>query len=320
MKSNPDHSSLRRKNVLWDFLKQFWGARYGQVRFRLLDINCIAYLSLTALLLIFFHKAARGWPFYILIHIAYIIGILEIVRLGEKSPHRKILWILRTFYPVTLFFYGWKELSVLVRMFFDSYWATDVIIRMDKFIFGVHPTIWVQHLYQPWLDEFMSFFYSAYYTFFVLVPLILFICKKKEAALAVFSVTTFVYFSNYLLFCLFPVVSPRVYPMLQSLQIKHYTGYLLGQLNHMLQADHSVMGASFPSSHVSGALAWALSTLRYSRKMGYVTLPIAMGVAISSVYLGLHHAADSLFGILWLAISYPIAIRLIKKRGEDPPV
>jgi membrane-associated phospholipid phosphatase len=298
MKSHPDHASLQRKIILWDFLKHFWEVRYGQVHFRLLDINCIAYLSLTGLLLMFFHKAASRWPLYILIHVVYIIAILEIVRLGEKNPHKKILWILRTFYPVTLFMYGWKELNVLVRMFFDSYWATDVIIRMDKFIFGVHPTIWAQHLYQPWLDEFMSFFYTAYYTFFVLIPLILFICKKKEAALAVFSVTTFVYFSNYLLFCLFPVVSPKMHPMLQSLQIKHYTGYLIAQFNQLVQADHSVMGASFPSSHVSGALAWALSALRYSRKMGFVALPIAIGVGISSVYLGLHHAVDSLFGIL----------------------
>lgn len=311
--------NMKKVTLLWNALKRYWKLRYGPVHFRLMDINCLAYLGLVGFLLIFFHRAVAYWPIYILIHAVLVIFILEIVRFGEKYPQKKTFWILRTFYPVALILYLWSELNGLVPMFYGSYWATDIIIHWDKIIFGVHPTVWVQQLYQPWLDELMNFFYTGYYTFFLLVPLSLFICKKKKEAIAVFSLTTFAYFSNFLLFYFFPVVSPRMYPSLEALHIKQHSGYFFSLVNRIVQAEGSVLGAAFPSSHVSGALVWALAALRYSRKLGYVVAPIALGVAVAAVYLGLHHAVDSIFGILWGFICYPIALSLIKKRGEDPP-
>ena len=309
---------MKKETSLWNALKRYWGLRYGHVHFRLMDIICLAYLGLIGFLLIFFHKAVIYWPIYILIHAVLAISILEIVRFGEKYPQKKTFWILRTCYPLALILYLWSELNGLVPMFYGSYWATDIIIYWDKIIFGVHPTIWVQQLYRPWLDELMNFFYTGYYTFFLLVPLSLFVCKKKKEAIAVVSLITFTYFSNFLLFYLFPVVSPQMSSPLQALQIKQPSGYFFSLINRIAQAKGSVLGAAFPSSHVSGALVWALSALRYSRKLGYVVAPIALGVAVAAIYLGLHHAVDSIFGILWGSICYLIALSLIKRRGEDP--
>jgi hypothetical protein len=42
---------------MWNFLKRLWHLRYSQTRFRLVDINCMAYVGLVAVLLLFFHKA-----------------------------------------------------------------------------------------------------------------------------------------------------------------------------------------------------------------------------------------------------------------------
>lgn len=299
-------------------LKRFWEFRYGGVHLRLMDINCLAYLGLVGFLLIFFHRAVVRWLIYVLIHAALIIFILEIVRLGEKYHQKKIFWILRTFYPVPFILYLWLELNELVLMFCGSHWATDIIIHWDKIIFGVHPTVWVQQLYRPWLDELMNFFYTGYYTFFLLLPLFLYISKKKQEAFAVFSLITFTYLSNFFLFYFFPVVSPHMSPSLETLQIKQSSGYFFSEINQIVQAKGYVLGASFPSSHVSGGLVWALSALRYFKKLGYMVAPVALGVPIAAVYLGLHHAVDSIFGILWGSICYMIALILIKTRGEDP--
>lgn len=240
------------------------------------------------------------------------------VRLGEKHPQKKFFRILRTFYPVPFFLFVWEELGVLVRMIYGSYWATDIIIHWDKLLFGVHPTVWIQKFYQPWLNELMSFFYLGYYTFFVLLPLALYLAKKRQQVFAVFSVATFTYFSNFIFAYLLPVVGPQHSPMLQSLQTHQITGYFLIKINQIIQATGGITGGAFPSSHVSGAMVWAFLAIRYFRKMGYVMLPISLGVAVAAIYLGLHHALDSVFGITWFAISYPIGLWLIKIRGEDP--
>jgi membrane-associated phospholipid phosphatase len=298
---------------LWTWFRH----RYGQARFRLVDINCMAYLGLIAFLLIFFHKAVATWPKYVLIHAVIIIAVLEIVRLGERLPRKKGLWFLRTFYPVAVILFGWGEIDALGRMFFGSYWATHLFIRADKLIFGVHPTVWVQQFYRPWLDELMAIFYSGYYLYLPLATLPLFIKKKYKETLAVFSVATFVLFTNFFLFYLMPILSPVMAESLNALHTKKYSGYVMAEITRILQAHGAVRGGTFPSSHISEALAWALMAFRYNRKVGAVLLPAVLGVAISTVYLNYHHALDPIGGLLLGALLYPVGLRIIKNRGED---
>ena len=296
----------------------FWKSRYGHIRFKLMDINCLAYMALIGFLLIFFHKAVKGWPFYVLIHAAWIAIILEIIRLGEKYPERRVSSALRAFYPIAILLYGWLELTPLLLMFFDSYWGTEIIIRWDKIIFGVHPTVWMQRLYQPWLDEIMNFIYAAYYTFFLLIPLYFYARKRKQEACAIYSFATFTYLTNYVFFFLMPVLGPKTVPLLQQLQVKEHTGYLFTFLNRIIQAGGGVAGAAFPSSHVAGALVWMLAGWRYSKKVGIISAPISLTIGVSTVYMNLHHALDPIAGYLWGIICFFVALKLIKKRGEDP--
>ena len=78
--------TIRRYVSLWGFLKSKWELNYGQVRFRLMDINCLVYLTLIGFLLIFFHKGVINWPLHMAIHAVLVVSILEIIRLGEKHP------------------------------------------------------------------------------------------------------------------------------------------------------------------------------------------------------------------------------------------
>jgi membrane-associated phospholipid phosphatase len=254
----------------------------------------------------------------VLIHALIIIAILELVRLGESLPRKKGLWFLRTFYPVAAILIGWNEIDALARMFFGSYWATDLLIRADELVFGVHPTVWIQRFYRPWLDELMVILYSGYYLFLFLATLPLFLKKKYEETLAVFSVATFVLFINYFLFYLMPVLSPVMTESLDALHTRRYSGYIVAEITRFIQDRASVRGGTFPSSHISQALVWALMAFRYNRKMGTVLLPIVLGVAVSTVYLSYHHALDPIAGLLLGALLYPVGLRFIKARGEDP--
>jgi hypothetical protein len=249
--------------------------RYGHIRFRLLDFCCLGYMALIGLLLPLFHRQVPHWPSDFLIHVLFVIAGLEIIRLAEKRPQNKLLWAIRTFYPVAFYGYGYGEIDHTVRMLLGSYWAIDFLLNLDKAIFGVHPTIWVQQFYSPWLDELMNFFYAGYYFFPALIALPLFLRKKSEETLAAFSIVTFVYFSNYLLFYIFPTLSPRHIPGFAEMHTAEYTGYFIASFNRFVQSFGSVHGGCFPSSHVSGALAWSLVACRYNRKLGYLFFPMS---------------------------------------------
>ncbi len=292
--------------------------RYGGVCFRVMDIACTGFLGIVGFLLIFFHKQVQSWPKIVFFHAALIIGILELIKISEKHPQNKILWFLRTFYPVAVFLFGWSEVGAIVRMFFGTFWFTDVAIAMDKFFFGGHPTVWFQQLYSPILDEIMGIFYGGYYLFMPTVVLVLYIKGKREETLAAFSFLSMTLLSNYFLFYLLPALSPLMAEGLSELHTQKYTGYLFTWFIRTIQANAGMAGGAFPSSHISEVFVLALVAFRYERKLGRVLLPLTLGVAVSTVYLGYHHAVDPIFGFIWGGLCYAVTLKVLKARNEDP--
>lgn len=293
-------------------------ARYGHVRWRVMDMTCVGYTALIGALLLVFHRGVLNWPRHVGIHCLLVLGFLEVIRAGEKTPRRPWLWALRTFYPVILVLYGWKELGALQVMFYGDYWATGTITGLDKLLFGVHPTVWVQKLYRPWLDETIKVSYFGYYLFLPIVTVTLYLKKKKEAALAAFSIITCSYLANFILFYLFPVVNPHGVPEIQALMTRAHSGYLIAKILPRVIGTGWNPGGAFPSSHVSGALVWSLVAARYLKKLRYAMFPMTAGVAVATVYLGYHHALDPIFGLIVGGVGFGLGLRWVKSRGEDP--
>jgi membrane-associated phospholipid phosphatase len=295
-----------------------WKKRYAGVRFRLMDINIAGYMGLIGILVIIFRKNVSIWPKHVLIHAAFVIGVLEIVRLGEKHPENKFFSFLRAFYPIAFFLYAWEELPMLQSMFYGSFWFTETLVRWDKLIFGVHPTVWLQRLYNPWFDELINFIYASYLTFFILVPLYFFVQGKKQVTYAIYSLATFTYMTNFIIFYFLPGLGARPAPMLEGLHVKEQTGFLFTELNRIIQAKGGIDCGAFPSSHVAGSMVWTLAAMRYDKRLGYILLPITIGIGFSTVYMTLHHAVDPIAGYIWGAFSFFLGLKLIKSRGEDP--
>lgn len=292
--------------------------RYADIRFRVMDIACAGFLGLMGFLLIFFHKTVDSWPRFVLLHAVLVFAILELVRAGEKHPQKKILWFVRTFYPIAVFLFGWSEVGTIVRMFFGTFWFTDPAIAMDKFLFGVHPTVWCQRFTNPLLDEIFGFFYASYYLFLPSVVLVLYIKGKRDGTLAVFSFLSVTLLSNYFLFYLLPALSPSMADSLAPLHTKSYTGYFFMRIILAIQSNAGIAGGAFPSSHISEVFVLVLAALRYEKKLGLVLLPVTFGVAVSTVYLGYHHAVDPIFGFIWGGICYIATLKVLKDRNEDP--
>lgn len=287
-------------------------------RFYLFDHVCLGYLALIGISLIFFHRHVQSWARYVLLHAAGILLIVFLIRFSHRFSGSQVLRIARCFYPIALMPLLWEELEPLVPMFFGSRWATDVIARLDVLIFGVHPTVWIQQLYRPWLNEVMGFFYIAYYALFLIIPASLYIKKREKALLAVLSAIMLTYLSNFFLFFVFPAAAPHHIPEIQAQHTQELAGPLFSRFNREVQSSRGIVGAAFPSSHVAGTLVWVLLALRYNRKLGKFLIPVAVGMPLASVYLRLHHALDPIVGLIWGLLCYGAALKLLQVRGEDP--
>lgn len=281
-------------------------------KYQLVDINCLAYLVLIGILLVFFHQGVEHWWSHVFVHLLFAAAVWVVVSLGEKFSQNRWLTLFRVFYPVAVIIFAWLELKYLMTMITGDFWATPGIVKLDKLIFRVHPTVWAQKFYRPWLDELMSLFYIAYYLFLPLVALTLFCKGKRDATIAAFSLATLAYLSNFILFYLFPVLGPKHVAFLKEIGSVESTGYVFARVNRFIQAWAGVRGAAFPSSHIAGALVWTLVALRHERKLGCVLLPLLLGVSLSTIYLGYHHAVDPLSGLLWGGICYGLGQRILR--------
>lgn len=283
--------------------------RFQTIEYQLFDIIIAGYILLIGILLVPFHHHVPYWPLLSLFHLFLFILLFEFLRLSEKNKH-PVLDFIRLFYPVAALLGGWVELNTIVTMIFP-FWANAYIVKLDVFVFGTHPTVWVERLFTPWLTEIMNFSYTVYYLFIPVIGFVLFVQNKRQDAFDYFSSIMFTVVSCFVLYLLIPCEG--AWTILKDLHTKIPTGGIFLKLNQFLQSHGSNEGCAFPSSHVSIAFTMALAALKYKRPLGYLALLNAIGVAASTVYLRYHHGVDSLSGIVMGIVCYLISEHLIDK-------
>jgi len=261
---------------------------------KLVDIASLFYFSLLSLVILVFHRNLKLWWVFLAIHAFIIFALLFIIQLSERKAS-KLLNFVRDWYLILLILFGFEEMNFLVTMIFP-YWANEFVINLDKAVFGVYPTVWLEKVISPWLTEVMLFFYNSYFLIIPLAGLVLYLKKKKLEFDALFFNVSLAYFISYILFLFFPAEGPWV--TMTHLQTKELEGHLFLALDKFIQGMGSIKGGCFPSSHVAGAFAASLSLFKFDRKSFYWLLFLSFGVAVSTVYSRHHHAVDSMAGII----------------------
>jgi membrane-associated phospholipid phosphatase len=295
--------------------------RYGATRYLWVDVVTMGYMAATGALYLLLGHGTPGWLTAVLLHLAYVAFGLEVVRASHRRPDRPILRELRTWYPAFLIVYGFFDVTRLQSMISSGrFWATDLLVEVDYLLFGVHPTVWVERWHHPVLNEIFAFFNVSYYLLPFLFAVPLAIVGRRREVWAGASIGLFTYVVNYTLFLLLPAVGPRMVPEIEALRTATVDGGgPFVWLQYLIQGESgAVRGAAFPSAHVSASVAWALAAWRYARPTAFVLWPFVIGTALSTVYLGYHHAIDPIAGLPLGVLCYAIGLRILQARGEDP--
>ncbi len=284
--------------------------RYNNLKLHLMDYTIIGYLAILGILTIIFQQNVPRWWTYPVGHLFLIMLIFELIRLSNHHPS-KILHFLRTFYPALGLAFFWTELNNLITMIFP-YWANDFVVNLDLAIFKVHPTVWVEKLFTPWLTELMNFFYAFYYFFIPIGALTLYLRGRREETLDFLFLVFFTYYTVFLIFLLFPAEGPWV--ILKDLHTVRPEGGLFLRLNQFIQGQGSIKGGCFPSSHVAAAYTILWASFKYQWKVGLFLLPFVFGMAFATVYCQYHHAVDALAGMLLGTLLFGVGLLILKRR------
>ena len=81
-------------------------------------------------------------------------------------------------------------------------------MRIDLFLFGVQPTLWMQRWIVPWLTDLLSFAYLSYYFLPLILVFVLYL-KKQPGLYPALFVLALGYYVSFIGYILFPAVGPR---------------------------------------------------------------------------------------------------------------
>ncbi|MBA7687331.1 hypothetical protein ES703_95792 [subsurface metagenome] len=269
-------------------------------------------------MLLFFHTGVDYWYVYIMIHIMIIALIIILIPVFNDSDN-KIIQKLRWWYPVLLFIFNYKEINSFTHILVTN-WKDSEIMRFEKFIFGTHPTLWLEKYVSPLLTEFLKFDYFSYYLMIPVGAGILYFSNRRKEYVRYLSTVCLAFYISYLGFILYPVRGPRY--TLHDMYKKNYTinvseyygpfveedvagkntkalrGYFFTNLQDNIMRYGSLHGGCMPSAHIAVAFVCMMIMFLYKRKVFYVYLPFVAVLCVAVVYNRYHYVSDVVAGLL----------------------
>lgn len=166
--------------------------------------------------------------------------------------------------------------------------------RWEQALFGGQASVeWHRLMPDLTLSTVLHACYGAYYP--IIAGVVVWFWRRKSGA--AFARVSFLialaFYVCYLLFALYPVAGPR-----------YFFGNADGPIAQVLPARivravlerGSAYGTAFPSSHVAASWVAVLASWKEARGLALGLAPVALGLALGTVYGQFHYAVDGLAG------------------------
>jgi membrane-associated phospholipid phosphatase len=221
------------------------------------------------------------------------IGLLFVINLSSDQERTgKIRGFVYTFSPILFIVLIYESLGDLIHYLQPD--IDPVLMRIELYLFGVQPTIWMQRWIVPWLTDLLSFAYLSYYFLPVILVFVLYL-KKRPGLYPTFFVLTLGYYVSFIGYTLFPAVGPR-YAMTSFYTVPLEGSFITDWVRDGLNAIQHNIRDCMPSGHTQIALTVLYLAHRYERKVFYIFLPFVCGLVLSTIYLRYHYVIDLFAG------------------------
>jgi hypothetical protein len=260
------------------------------------------------------------------------IGILIILAVCyiRSLTDRKSANIIHAFYiaPVIPIYF---KLSEQLSFPIHNRDYDDVLIYIDRMMFGVDPTVWLFNTLPvvPYFIEFIQLCYSSFYFFPVMLGIEMYRRRIKRDPMHHFHdetydeletlrfVTVYGFCLSYVGYILLPSVGPRFFlhnfwsistelPGLlftEPLRMLTNSGENIQPGMSHLEAYRVVTRDAFPSGHTMMTLTTMILAFKFKAKVRHTILIMGSALIFATVYLRYHYVADLIGGALFALIA-----------------
>lgn len=277
------------------------------------DIISITFLLfLISLNLIFFSRVTH-WLALVLINFFVIIIIITLAFFADTKK-TKFFVLIHRFYSYLIVIFVFKEIYLMVYPIHPVDYD-ELLIIIDKWIFGVHPTQWLYQFAHPLLTEILQIAYFSYYMLFIIFGIEIYLrFPIREFDKCAFFIV-YGFYLSYLGYFLLPAVGPRFtlhdfYSINNELPGLLFTPWIRDFINlgestsfYIPNALATVQRDVFPSGHTQLTLVVLFLSHRYVLKTRWLLTILGILLIIGSVYLRYHYVVDILGGIVFFVLT-----------------
>jgi membrane-associated phospholipid phosphatase len=276
------------------------------------DKVVIAYLVVITVLILIFSYRIDGWLWLCAAH-GIAVGFVWLLSwldrtspavaaypsLPISSPQAgRIAHFIHGWYPVALIPTTFKELGYLIPRIHPRDFDTP-LAAIDYWIFGTHPTVWLERFTWPPLTELLQICYPTYYLLPIILGAVIWRSGNAEGFRFWVFVVAFGFYLSYLGYIAVPAIGPRFLPQILEAQTRPLTGMLFYQtVRDALDRAEGLTRDCFPSGHTEMTLLALYYARQFHRKTFRVLLPLGIAIIISTVYLRYHYVVDVAAGAL----------------------
>jgi membrane-associated phospholipid phosphatase len=269
----------------------------------------LIFLAGLCLLVLLFREQVPLWRSLLFRYAVWISLVFAFQLASQRRGAGHLGTFLYDFSPILFVILIYESLGDLIQ-----HLRPDIdpwLIRIDLFLFEVHPTVWAERWIMPWLTDLMSFFYGSYYFVPVILIVALYVRGRRQHFDQAIFVLLFGYYVSFVGYILFPAIGPRsTLNGLQTVPLEgsFLTDFVRNTLNHLEHNRRDCM----PSGHTQLSLITLYLAYRYQRNLLYLLTPLVAGLIASTIYLRYHYVIDIFAGIAVAMACVIFAPRLYK--------
>jgi membrane-associated phospholipid phosphatase len=180
-----------------------------------------------------------------------------------------------------------------------------LLIRIDYFLFGYYPTIFLERILNPILTDILQIAYSTYYFLPILLGVVLKIKKREEEFQKSLFLILLCFYLSYIGYILFPALGPRY--AIEHLHEKALEGFLFSEnIQKILNLLEGIKRDAFPSGHTGIALLVLFLSLRYEKFLFWILLIPVILLIFATIYCRYHYAVDVIGGVFLTIVTIVI--------------
>lgn len=242
----------------------------------------------------------------------------------------KPLRLLHDWYVPIATFFTFKALYFMIKPIHGGKDYDDLLIAIDRRLFGVNPTEWIMQFANPWLTEILQVAYTLFYLLFLILGYEFY--RRHNLDLFHYFMFTCVYgfFLSYLGYFIFPAVGPRfTLHDFATLEQELPGMWLTEHLRWFVNAGGSIptgvpnsvaIGLSqrdvFPSGHTMMTIVLMYLSRKYTAKSRWFVHIVGTLLIVATVYQRYHYVIDLLAGFLFALLCIATSAKLYKYLKE----